>query len=67
MPSYVVCRNATPAAFAFSATFLYVITQKSGEITRIVNNTLAQVWNGTMPTRVALESIHDQVTALLKD
>ncbi|MGI6543071.1 MAG: extracellular solute-binding protein [Limnochordia bacterium] len=46
---------------------LYVITKKSGEITGIVNNTLAQVWNGTMPTRVALESIHDQVTALLKD
>jgi multiple sugar transport system substrate-binding protein len=45
---------------------LYVVTKNSTEITNIVYGTLAQVWNGKMPTRLALETIHEQVTALFK-
>ncbi len=46
---------------------LYVLTKNSGAINSVVNGTLAEVWAGETATDIALDQIHEQVSALLKE
>ncbi len=46
---------------------LYVLTKNSGAINSVVDGTLNEVWSGEKSTEIALEQIHEQVTALLNE
>ena len=46
---------------------LYVLTKNSGSINSVMEGTLREVWSGQTPTEIALERIHEQVTALLNE